>query len=124
MLEMLCKTWLTTRCFLLLRRSRQLSGAFNHALFICSYFFFFFYLHHSNACASCTQLSPVVMRSSTQGVARTRISYFFFLSFLCIRSTFSPFFLSFLLLFFFPPFSSLMSTLLFLAILHNDNKEP
>lgn len=42
MLEMLCKTWLTTRCFLLLRRSRQLSGAFNHALFICSYFFFFF----------------------------------------------------------------------------------
>lgn len=77
MLEMLCKTWLTTRYFLLLRGSRQLSDAFNHALFICSYFF---YLHHSNACASCTQLSPIVMRSSTQGVARTRISFFFIIS--------------------------------------------
>lgn len=64
------------------------------------------------------------MRSSTQGVARTRISYFFF-----VISLYSLHLLSLLFelsapFFFFPPFSSLMSTLLFLAILHNDNKEP
>lgn len=46
----------------------------------CSFAPIFFYLHHSNACASCTQLSPIVMRSSTQGVARTRISFFFIIS--------------------------------------------